>query len=81
MKKYDLRPLMQEKTVGGALKALAQATLPETDTERIYIEWMIRNTSDLKGAVARLGIVVEEGPDFASRLKAAVLPRLLEGNK
>lgn len=81
MKQYDLRPLAQEKTVGGALKGFAQATLPETDPERIYVEWLIWNTSDLKGAVARLGLAVEEGPDFAARLKAAVLPKLLEAIK
>lgn len=81
MQKYDLRPLTQEKTVGGALKTMAQTFLPEDDSELLYIEWMIRNTGDLKGAVTRLGLTVEEGPDFASRLKAAVLPKLLEASK
>lgn len=78
MKKYDLQPLMQSKTQGDFLKNLAHTVLPDTDPEVIYVDWMIRNTSDLEGAVRRLGLVVEEGPRFAERLKAAVLPKLLE---
>lgn len=81
MQKYDLRPLVQEKTVGGALKAMARTFLPENDPERLYIEWLMWNTSDLKGAVTRLGLTVEEGPGFAERLKAAVLPKLLEASE
>lgn len=45
----------QSKTLGGALKELANRVLPESDPERIYLEWLVSNASDLRGAVACLG--------------------------
>jgi hypothetical protein len=68
----------QEMTQGEVLRQMARGILLPGDPERLYIEWMIRNTTDLKGAVTRLGLVVEEGPGFADRLKAAVMPKLVE---
>lgn len=59
---------------------MSEHLYPEDDPERMFMEWMISNMHDLRGAAGALGVTVEDGTDFAKRLKAAVLPKLLERN-
>lgn len=59
---------------------MSERLYPEDDPERVFMEWMVSNMRDLRGAAEALGVTVEDGADFAKRLKAAVLPKLLERN-
>lgn len=50
---------------------------PSDDPDFVFTNWLYNNIDDLPGAAEKLGVTVEEGPDFVYRLKAAVLPLLI----
>lgn len=51
--------------------------LPPDNPERLWTEFLANNHERLYTAVTELGLVVEEGPNFIDRLKAAVVPKLV----
>jgi hypothetical protein len=60
------------------LAKIAASFLPADNPERLWAEWLAANHDRLHTATVELGVTVAEGPDFIDRLKAAVIPKLLE---
>jgi len=65
-------------TVIEVLAGVAKRTMSEDNPERIFLEWMASNGGNLRAACEKLGVKVDDGPDFYKRLKAAVLPKLIK---
>lgn len=71
--------------VADALRGVARELLHEGDPALTWATWVYANLGDIKAAAYALGVeegrergIVEEGPGYVTRLRAAVLAKLAE---
>lgn len=74
---------LRDAALADALLGIVQARFRPDDPERLWVEWVEDNLGDLKTAARHLlerhgeEVVVEEGPAYFVRLKAELMPLLI----
>lgn len=71
---------MSRLNQGQAMKHIVDAFLPGS-SQQLFWAWVTENAHNLREATAELGVVVEDGPDFFTRLEDAVTAKLVERAK
>jgi hypothetical protein len=67
------------KTFGEMALDMARAAYPPRHPEVLFAEWLNENWGNLKEACRALGVEPpENGPELYDRLKAAIMPLLVE---
>lgn len=61
------------------LMRMAQATYPEGNPDRLFLEWMHQWEGQIKKGVESLGLELPpEGPNLLARIKGIVMPVLVD---
>lgn len=54
---------------GDFLMKLTQRFFPENDPDRRFFEWLHKNCGNLRNAMNEMGIEIEDGKDFITKLR------------